>query len=556
MSANERLSRRQFLKQAAALSGAGLLAACAVPPPPAPVAGTVAPTAAGAVTPALAGPVQGGELAIAELADILVYDPHLASNDFVTNLTDKICDLLVYLDPKDKQYKPGLSSSYEVAPDGTSITFKLRQDVTFHDGTRFDAKAVQFNMDRIANPATGAQAAAFLLGPYDKTEVVDDYTARIMYKAPYAPGLDSFSLGFFAIVSPAAVQKFGQDFARNPVGSGPFMWSEYARDDHVSMVRNPNYKWASSIFSNPGPAYLEKVTYKYSVDQAVRAGMLRNGQVHILEGVPESEVANFKREGFVVYESPSPGIPGIAHMNTTLAPTDDIRVRQAIIYGTDRNAIVKVAWADVWKPAYGPLTKTTFGYDPAVESYYQYDPAKAKALLEEAGWKPGPDGIRVKDGKRLEVSLIYAIGSWQWTEIFQAQMKEIGVDIKILQMEMLASGQASAKGEANISPNIFPGSDPAMLSLVFHSRSIGLFNWTFYKDPKLDQLIEAGVTQMDKTQRAKTYSDVQKIIMDNALIIPLADTYVMFVVRPEVQGLIVDPRGIPMWVTNAWLKPS
>jgi peptide/nickel transport system substrate-binding protein len=505
---------------------------------------------------AFAQPVAGGELFVAEVMDPLVYDPHLASSEWVTNLSEKLCDKLVYLDPQTSTYQPGLAESWEVAPDGMSITFRLRQGVGFHDGTAFDAEAVKFNLDRIADPATQAAVASTLLGPYDHSEVVDDHTVTAFYRAPYAPGLDSFSLGFFAMVSPAAVQQYGEDFARNVVGTGPFMWSEYRRDDSIGMVRNPDYAWASPIFSNRGAPYLDKITYRLVPDHSTRAGMIRSDQVDILEGVPEVQVAAFESEGFTVVSTPAPGFPGAALINTAKFPTDDVEVRRAINFGTDRAAIARAVWFDVWPVANGPLTRASWAYDPAVETYYPYDPERAKQTLEAAGWLPGDDGIRIKDGQRLELSLIYAVGTWVWTELFQAQMKDIGIDVQILQMEPLASGQASAQGEANISPTLFSGSDPSIIGLVFHSRMIGMFNWTFYNDPNLDAMLDEAITVMDREQRKTLYGDIQKQIMDQALIIPLAETVLVFVLRPEVQDLKVDPRGLPMYLQDVWLQDS
>lgn len=543
----KRLTRRDFLRLAALTGATGALAAC-----------TPAATSTPKPTPTVAateGPTVGGELFVGEVMDPLIYDPHIASSEWVTNLSEKICEKLVYADPNDaSRYLPGLAESWEVASDGTSITFELRKDVKFHDGTPFDAEAVKFNLDRIVDPNTQASVSRVLLGPYAGAEVLDSHAVKVNFAAPYNPALDAFSQGYLSMVSPAGVAKYGQDFPRNVVGTGPFVWSEYARDDHISMVKNPDYKWASAIFSNRGPAYLDKVTYKLVSDHNTRAGMLRSGQVHILEGVPEVQVESFRKEGYVVIAKQAPGFPGAALINTNKPPTDDVRIRQAINYGTDRKAIAKAVWFDVWPVANGPLTKATRFYDPAMESYYPHDPQRARQMLEEAGWKAGADGILVKDGQRLEVSLIYALGTWTWTELFQAQMKNIGIDVKVLQMEPLASGQASANGEANISPNVISASDPSILGLLFHSRMIGMFNWTFYKDEHLDQLLDTGVTLMDPAERGKTYSEIQKIIMDQALIIPLAETVLLFVLRPEVQGTLNDPRGLPMYLQETWLK--
>ena len=172
-----------------------------------------------------------------------------------------MCEPLVW-EPEPGRFVPGLADSWEISPDAKMYTFKLKKGVKFHDGTPFNAAAVKFTMDRVVDPAVKAGQSHDQLGPYDHTEVVDDYTARIVMKQPYAPLLTNLN-GYLGIVSPTAVEKMGlAEFARHPVGSGPLMFKEWVPKDHVTLVKNLDYNWASSYFKHTGPAYLDQVAVK------------------------------------------------------------------------------------------------------------------------------------------------------------------------------------------------------------------------------------------------------------------------------------------------------
>ena len=202
------------------------------------------------------GSPEGGKLVYGLTLAPSGIDPHIdASSELGIPLTS-VYDTLVYQD-LDGSFVPGLAERWDLAQDGKTYTFELRRDVKFHDGKRFDAEAVKFNFDRIADPGLRSRKARGMLGPYSHTEVVDEFTVKIHFHEPYAPFLDALSQVYLGMASPAAVQEWGTDYQLHQVGTGPFIFKEYVPNDHLTIVRNPDYDWAPSVYAHTGPAYLE-----------------------------------------------------------------------------------------------------------------------------------------------------------------------------------------------------------------------------------------------------------------------------------------------------------
>src|SRR5439155_8480415 len=223
-----------------------------------------APTEAAATAPK-----QGGVLNIGAFDEIISLDPINAgggSGHLVNNL---LYDTLIVQGSDDKFY-PGLAESWEPSADGKTFTFKLKKGVKFHDGTPFDAKAVQFNLDRLASGSGKAGVYISLVGLYDHTEAVDDYTAKVVLKAPLAAFYNAICYGFAGMASPTAVQKFGKDFDTNPVGTGAFSFVEWIPKAHATFKRNTDYNWGSTRFKHQGPPYLDSVTLTLIADTETR----------------------------------------------------------------------------------------------------------------------------------------------------------------------------------------------------------------------------------------------------------------------------------------------
>ena len=549
-----RLTRREILRRGAALGLsapliAALLAACG--------GSAATPTAAGGASGGSAAKPAGkpgGELVFGINLEPDNLDPAVTPFAVSHTVMMNIYDPLVWRGTDGKFY-PGLAEKWDIGEDGKVYTFTLRQGVKFHDGTPFNAAAVKAFLDRVADPATKSGFAANLLGPYDHTEVVDDRTAKVVFKAAYAPFLDSASQAFLGIPSPTAVQKNPQDYLRHPVGTGFMKFSEWVEKDYITLVRNPDYTWASPVFEHTGPAYLDKVTYRFYTDDPTRLAALEAGDVQLIQPVPISDLKRI--EGDAKYQATrryNPGVPTILQMNTAKAPTDDPVVRQALIQALDRKSLIDASTFGIAKPAYGPLFETTPGYSKAVESLYPFDLEKAKQLLQQAGWAPGPDGIRAKGGQRLALSWNVTPGSAYYDELIQGQMRNAGVEVQLSRMTTAAVFQAIGQGTINMASIGWISSDPVILTNLFHSKNInGGYTWSKYKDPQLDELLDSGEKTIDEAKRADIYAQAQKLIMDKTLCVPVFQPPYSIGAHSKYQGIKQDIRNY-VWLYDTFVQ--
>ncbi len=482
-------------------------------------------------------------------------DPHVnASSELGIPLTS-VYDTLVWQD-LNGEFVPGLAESWEISDDGLIYTFHLRKDVKFHDGTPFNAQAVKFNLDRIVDPQTKSQKAVFMLGPYDHTEVVDDYTVEIHLKEPFAPLLDSLSQVYLGMASPAAIERWGPDYQMHQVGTGPFKFKEYVPKDHLTLVRNPDYNWAPSVFNHQGPAYLEEIEFRFFVEPATRTLALESGEAHVMGEIPPQDAQRLSdNPDFQLIPVALPGTSLQLFLNTQRPPTDDLRVRQALIYAADREAIVATIFKNLSPVAHGPLSAVIIGYNPKVAEFYRHDPERAKSLLEEAGWVDvNGDGVREKDGQPLRLDAY--LMSWGFmpevAQLLQAQFKAVGVEMVNQVVAYPAALEAAREGKHHLIPFTLSSSDPDILRTFFHSN--GGFNWAKVRDPRLDELLEEGARTLDIEKRKELYAEAQQIIMSQALIIPIRDYVNLNAASAQVKGLRYDLRGWFPWLHDVYLE--
>jgi peptide/nickel transport system substrate-binding protein len=520
---------------------------------------TAVPPPIGEESPATEGPsLEGGKLIYGLTLDPSGIDPHVnASSELGIPLTS-VYDTLVWQDLSG-EFVPGLAKSWEISDDGLTYTFHLRDDVSFHDGTPFNAPAVKFNLDRIADPATKSQKAILMLGSYESTEIVDDYTVEVHFKEPYAPFLDSASQVYLGMASPTAIEKWGADYPLHQVGTGPFIMKEYIPKDHLTLVRNPDYHWASSIFNHQGPAYLEEIEFRFFVEPATRVLALEEGEADVMGEIPPHDAERLAdNPAFTLLPVAIPGQSLQFFLNTEKAPTDDLKVRQAINYAADKEAIVKAIFKEYSPVAYGPLNVFTIGYDKSVVGMYEYDPPKAETLLEEAGWVDSDgDGIREKDGQPLKLEAY--LMSWGYVpevaQLLQAQLKAVGIEMESQVVAYPAALEAAREGKHHLIPFSLSSSDPDILRTFFHSSNADSgFNWSKVRDPKLDELLENGARTLDLDRRRELYAEAQQLIMAEALILPIRDYVNLNAASAKVKGLRYDLRGWFPWLYDVYLE--
>jgi len=493
-------------------------------------------------------PTPGGTLTFGIRQEPSTTDPGASANGVSQRVLASMYDDLVYM-ALDGSYHPWLATRWTISPDGKTYTLYLRQGVKFQDGTPFNAEAVKVTLDRVIDPATQSTSAISAIGPYASSEVVDASTVRVHLKEPFGPFINALSQPWLGIISPTALKSWGRDYAQHPVGTGPFRFVEMVPQDHITLARNPAYAWAPSGMSHSGPAYLERLIIRTVPEDSTRLATLQNGETNLVEPVPEQNVAQVQADpNLYVLKRLFMGAGRVVLLNSQHAPTNDVRVRKAIEYGVDTVTLVKTLFYGQQVPGRSPVSPIMAGYDKSLENVYTYDPAKARQILDEAGWRPGPGGVRVKDGQPLQISLwiIANIGSEPIAEYLQSQLRQVGIDVQIRSLARAAWYEGINRGDHNMTLAFFDWPDPDMLRTLYFSTNIP-FNWFHYNNPEVDKELLQASQITDMGARIRLYRQIMRKIMDDALPLTLFYENNILGAQRTVQGVKFDPVGYPLF---------
>lgn len=453
-------------------------------------------------------------------------DPHINASSELGIPLRQVYDTLVYRDPATREFTAGLASSWSISDDQLTYTFTLRNDVTFHDGTPFNAQAVASTLDRITSPDTGSQRAVFMLGTYIGYTIIDDFTIQIRLSEPYSPLLDSLSQVYLGIASPKALAEYSRDrYQFHQVGTGPFRFVEYIPGERIVLRRNPDYRWGPAFYS-PAVAGIDEIEFRFYTDAATRSLALSSGEAQIMGEIPPLDARTLANNSFIqLKQTPIPGQPLQFLINTRRFPTDNLAIRQALLYATNRNAIVDSIFQRFSSVAWGPLSANTLYFNRQLIGAYEQNTAQAQTLLQSAGYTDSNnDGILDIGGLDLEVSII--VPSWgsvpEVAQLLQDQWRTIGVRVRLDPVPTFnILRERVASGEYNLVAYYTFGLDPALLNQFFMTS--GSTNWSQYSNPELDRLLSEATRQVEPTVRNSLYAQAQQIIMDAALILPIRD---------------------------------
>ena len=491
----------------------------------------------------------GGNLVIGLDQEPPTLDPHASPSAVTYQIIASVTESLLYRGP-DGKLVPWLAESWSTSGDGRSITFKLRRDVKFHDGTPFNAEAVKFNFDRIVDPKFKAGGSRAALAGYAASKVLDEHTVQVSFETPYSPFLNYAAGGTLSMVSPKAARESGDQVHTRPVGSGPFMIKDYVAKDHTTMVKNPAYTRKAPWSDRSGAALLDSVVWKFVPEAGTRVTTLESGETQGIYLVPAQSLPRLERNTAVrVEKMPWPGVPRIWLLNTTKPPMDDVKVRRAINYAVDKEAFLATVYKGTGLKAFAPLTAVMLD-DPSLRQAYPFDAAKAKALLGEAGWTPGADGIRTKGGQRLEIvlnAIEYGGGPDPTAQLIQSSLRDVGIDVKIKAQARPPWYEDNYRCATHGPVMFLRSTDPDGLFALFHSSLVGgNFNWSCVKNPKLDQLLADGRRESDPAKRRAIYLAIEKLALDEALTVPLVDELSVWAFRAGVQGVKYNFNAYPV----------
>jgi peptide/nickel transport system substrate-binding protein len=480
--------------------------------------------------------VRGGTLHLATSADPDRLDPARTIQANASSFNDHIYDRLVYID-RDRLPKPWLAERWDISPDGKQITFVIRKGIKFHDGTDLNGAAVKFTFDRILDPATASPAKA-QMGTLQSVDLVDDFTVRFNFSDPYAPFFTNISLSYGGIVSPAAVQKFGDNFSRNPTGAGPFKFKEWVAGQRIVFERNPDYKNFRTDGPNTGAAYLDQIEWRIIADAPTRLAALQSGELDVSD-VDVQQVGRIREDPKyqIIIWKEATNHNFIEYANKE--PFTDLAVRQAIAHSIDRDSIVKSAWNGYATPNLNPMPVGVAGHDPAIGQQYGYpfDLTKARKVLTDAGYAPDPSGVMAKGGRTLAATLmLYSNSNPAKTacEIIQATLQQIGIKSTLQILEFGTMQPLLREGKQDFNYMRWTWPDPVIESPLFKSPG-----WTNQlSDPELDKLLTVADTTLDPSKRIGAVHEVQKYVLQKAYIAPIATDWIVVAARANVKDYL------------------
>jgi peptide/nickel transport system substrate-binding protein len=537
-----RLSRRDLLRAGTVLLGSSSIVSLLAAP-----AATAAPVVA---------PVQqagGGTLVSMVVAEPTSMDIASGSGQHNYAVMSNVYENLLYWDDKTLDVYPGLAQSYEVSPDGTAYTFKLRQGVKFHDGTEMDADAVKFSYSRVLDPEDEFYKLGqpfplmdFWYGAIDpkQTIVQDKYTVTLKLKQPFSPLEGYLAWPAASIVSPTAVRKYGAAFRENPVGTGPFKFVAWDHNQKVTFNRFDDY-WG------PKPS-LDTIVFRPLVEQQTRYTELIAGNIDLAYDLPPDNLAQVKADPRVQYIETPLGHVWFLVLNTTGGPTKDVRVRQALAYAIDKQAIINDILKGTGVPATGPVPSVIdYAYNKNVQAY-DYDPDKAKQLLSDAGY---PNGFTTKFWVTQSGSGMQS--PQPMGEAIQAMFGQVGVQASIevnewgAYLDKYAAGMPDDVGLAEMSWFTNDAQNIPNLTLTCAGVSPKGYNSGRYCNDNYDATLKQFYSTVDKQQQAQVMYKVQDILANDMPNIYIDSQIANAAVSTKFSGFSLHPTQLlRFWKTK------
>ncbi|MFI7336342.1 ABC transporter substrate-binding protein [Streptomyces sp. NPDC050085] len=495
----------------------------------------------------------GGRLTLAVSADPTCVDPQQAATNDALYAARGLVDSLTDQDPETGKIVPWLATSWDVSKDASRFTFHLRTGATFSDKTPVDAQAVKKNLDAVhALGARSILGAGFLEG-YKGTEAIDAHTAEVRFDGPNAQFLQATSTPTLGLLSPATLRRTAEQRCTGPLaGSGPFTLKSYTPDKSVELRRRDDYAWGSPLWKSRGAARLEGITLQVVPESGVRSGSLTSGQVDVIAGVAPQDEATLKAQGVSVVGRANPGVPVALSVNTASPVAGDVAVRRALQAAVDRREVVDTVLSPSYRPATSSLASTTDGYRDNTR-LLGHDIPRAKSLLGQAGWRPGADGIRVKDGRKLTLKVILATNfgpNQSALELIQQQVKKAGIGLTLKVLSIADYQKARSAGDYDLAWGNGTRTDPDILRTAFSSK---LLNLSRIHDTTLQRELDAQAATADTARRAAHVATAQRRVLEQAYQIPVFEMTSVFGLSKRVHDVRFDTSS-RLQFHDTWLS--
>lgn len=471
---------------------------------------------------------------------------------------NQLTDRLLYQDPETLELQPWIANDLpEINEDATVFTFDIRTDVTYSDGTPMTAQNIvdnfdlygQGDKDRLLNVSEQ-------ISNYDYGEVVDEDTVRFHFTAPspgFAQATSSYNAGLLADSSlQLRNEDFGPGGAANVIGSGPFVVDSETLGTDLVLKTREDYDWAPPSLEHQGRARIDGIHYTFAAEEAVRSGALLSGQADAARTISPPVERHLEDQGVQVVASATNGMNNQLAMRFNHPLLQDIRVRKAIIHGINREEIIRILLSDSYPLATAPMTSSALGYAEQPGAY-TFDPDQARALLHDAGWTPGPDGIRVKDGQRLSLSVNHALPQPRSKEIVtmvQSDLSDLGIELNMVAGDRATQNAAQKDiNRVQLMHTMVGRADYDVIeSHLSVNRRDSLLNNAgdgTPADAKLEELLQKVVSTPDDAGRAAASKAVQDYLTEQAYVLPLFEEPQVYALAPHVKGFITESVARP-----------
>lgn len=473
-------------------------------------------------------------------------------------VVNQLTDRLLYQDPETLELSPWIATEMpKVNADATEYTFTIRTDVTYSDGSPLTAENVVANFDLFGRgDKSRTLTSSEQIANYDRGEVVDEDTVKFYFTQPSPGFLQATSAYNAGLLSDSTLaldnEGFGPGNAVNVIGSGPFIVESEEIGTDLKLKTREDYDWAPPAAKHQGRAEIDGVHYILAAEESVRTGAILSGQADIARQISAPQEPLLKEQGVDIVSR------GTNSMNNQFAfrfdhpLLQDKRVREAIIHGVDREEILRVLFSESYPLATSSVAETGLAYKDQ-SAAYTFDPEESKRLLDEAGWEPGPDGIRVKDGQRLVLRTNTALPQPRSKEVMtmvQDQLRALGIGIQVNAGDQ-ATQNADAKdiNKVQIYHSMVGRADYDVITSLYGINNRDAFlNQDAEGNPideHLQELLDAVLDTPDKEGRIKATEEVQDYLTEQAYVLPLFEEPVVYAVRPGISGFSPESVARP-----------
>ncbi|MFC6145798.1 TIGR04028 family ABC transporter substrate-binding protein [Corynebacterium nasicanis] len=528
---------RRLVAALALVSGLALLGAC------------VSPT----------GPAQGEGNRLTYLEPIFFNTLYPPGAGFYPNgaVLNNVADRLLYQDPDTLELSPWIATRLpDINDNATEYTFDIRTDVTYSDGTPLTPENVVANFDLFGiGDSERMLTSSEQITNYERGEVIDHDTVRFHFSAPapgFAQATSSFNAGLLADATlELANDGFAPGNATGVIGSGPFVITGEQLGTRLTLDAREDYDWAPPAHPHQGRTPLDGIDYVLAAEDSVRVGALVAGQADVARQIEAPVEKHLRDEGIEVVWHGTNGVNNSLSFRFMHPHLRDIRMRQALIHAIDRTEIMHTLFSDSYVPATSALAHTALGYREQ-EGAYVHDEARARELLDDLGWAPGPDGIRARGGERLAFTINEAVPQPRSREIItkiQEQLRRVGVEIHLNPGDNATQNADSKDYEKiQIRHTMVGRADYDVIKSMWHSTNRNeLLNGSddTVHDPHLDELLHDIASLATEEERATRTREVQDYLTEQAYVLPLFEEPVVYGVQPHVLGFRPESIGRP-----------